>query len=126
MHRLNQLITIGVLGGMLLAFAVVAASAEECQVNPNTATAEELEYLPGVGPAKAEAVVRAREEGWKLERPGDISQVHGFGEKTAAKLEKYLTADGETTCTGPASGKSSGKKKYGAPPKEEDNEGERK
>jgi competence protein ComEA len=54
-------------------------------VNINTATAEELDALPGVGPATAAAIVREREQHGPFRSPADLDRVRGIG---PAKLEQ--------------------------------------
>ncbi len=56
----------------------------------NTATAEELETLPGIGPAKAERIVTWRSRHGPFRRVADLRKVKGFGYKTFKKLEPYL------------------------------------
>jgi competence protein ComEA len=52
----------------------------------NRATTDELETLPGIGPAKAAAIVRHREEHGPFRQPGDLRAVSGIGEKTFQNL----------------------------------------
>lgn len=65
-------------------------------VNINTATAEQLSLLPGVGPTRARAIVAARQE-----RPfrsvRELQRVRGIGWATVQRLRPYLTVSGETT-----------------------------
>jgi competence protein ComEA len=60
-------------------------------VNLNTATVEQLETLPGVGPAIAAAIVeqRTRVGGFKTVR--DLLDVRGIGESRLAQLEPLVT-----------------------------------
>ena len=65
-------------------------------ININTATAAELDLLPGVGPSIAAKVLAYRES----RSFGDIThllRVKGIGRKTFKKLKPFLTIDGETT-----------------------------
>ena len=66
-------------------------------VNLNTATEEQLQMLPGIGPAKAERVVAYRTQRGKFQRVQDLRRVKGFGYKTLKKLEPHLTVSGPTT-----------------------------
>lgn len=60
------------------------------QVAINTATEEELMQLPGIGLAKAKAIIAYREEHGPFQRPEDLLNVAGIGEKTLEKLKPYL------------------------------------
>ncbi|SIT82556.1 helix-hairpin-helix domain-containing protein [Edaphobacillus lindanitolerans] len=62
------------------------------RVNLNTADAAELMTLPGIGPAKAEAIIAHREQSGPFGSPEDLMDVSGIGEKTFARLEELITA----------------------------------
>jgi len=53
---------------------------KEC-LNINTATAEELEKLPGIGKVMAERIVSYRQKQGPYARPEDIIIIDGIGEK---------------------------------------------
>jgi competence protein ComEA len=61
------------------------------RVDLNRATAAELEALPGIGPSKAAAIVRHREEHGPFQVPGDLREVTGIGEKTFQGLADLVT-----------------------------------
>ncbi|MAE34986.1 MAG: competence protein ComEA [Oceanospirillaceae bacterium] len=63
-----------------LAFSQVYAEEPGGPVNINTASAEELSELKGVGKAKAEAIVAHRKEHGQFDKVEDITQVKGIGE----------------------------------------------
>lgn len=60
-------------------------------VNINSASSEELQSLPGIGPAKAEAIIIYREEQGNFEKPEDLMNVSGIGEKSFEKIKKHVT-----------------------------------
>lgn len=62
------------------------------RIDPNTATAAELAVLPGIGPSKADAIIRYR-QGVPAPAFGsamDLTNVRGIGQITAEKLAPYL------------------------------------
>ena len=52
----------------------------------NRASQDELETLPGIGPAKASAIVEHREANGPFADPGDLRDVPGIGEATFQQL----------------------------------------
>ncbi|NLZ38471.1 MAG: ComEA family DNA-binding protein, partial [Firmicutes bacterium] len=59
--------------------------------NINTATAGEFEALPGIGPAKAAAIISYREENGPFQSVDDLTCVPGIGPATLSALKDYLT-----------------------------------
>ena len=57
----------------------------------NKADSTELETLPGVGPAKAKAIIDYREKNGSFQQIEDIQKISGFGAKTFEKLEELIT-----------------------------------
>ncbi len=87
---------------VLLALVAFAASAQDAPppagvVNINTATAEQIAYLPGIGPKTAERIVAFREEKGGFKKPTDLMQVKGIGDKTFERLSPYISTEGKTT-----------------------------
>ncbi len=68
-------------------------------VNVNTATAEELELLPGVGPARSRAIIDFRKENGSFKQAGDLVQVSGIGEKAFERMRPHVRVSGKTTAT---------------------------
>ena len=66
-------------------------------VNVNSATAEELALMPGVGPTKAQAIIRYRTEHGAFKRVEDLAAVKGIGEKGLEKLRPHVALEGKTT-----------------------------
>lgn len=60
------------------------------RVNLNTATVEQLEALPGVGPATAQAIVDHRARHGPFRSVRDLLDVRGIGEAKFAALEKMV------------------------------------
>lgn len=65
-------------------------------VNINTATAEQLESLPEIGPGKAKAIIEYRKSNGGFKTLEDIKNVKGIGDKTFDKLKSQLALSGET------------------------------
>lgn len=63
---------------------------EDKRVNLNTATLEELDALPGVGPSTAKNIIAYREAHGGFAAPEEIMNVKRIGEKTFQKLEEYI------------------------------------
>jgi len=76
-----------ILSMVLLMFMVSAAWAK---VNINTASVAELEGLPGIGPSKAEAIVKHRDDNGKFQKVGDIVLVKGIGDKLFKKISSEI------------------------------------
>ena len=68
-------------------------------VNLNTATAEQLQLLPRVGPSLAGRIVEFREANGAFASVDELVAVRGIGEKALATLKPYLTVKGPTTLT---------------------------
>lgn len=59
-------------------------------ININTATAEELDSLPGIGPSTAAAIVEDRERNGPFTSPEDLMRVSGIGEGKFSKLKDQI------------------------------------
>ena len=81
----------------LLAGHALAAGNLTGVVNVNSATAEELALLPGVGPAKAQAILEHRKAHGAFKRIEDLSEVKGIGDKALERMRPHITLDGKTT-----------------------------
>ncbi|MGH9135908.1 MAG: ComEA family DNA-binding protein [Acidimicrobiales bacterium] len=57
----------------------------------NTATAEQLEALPGIGPAIAEAIIEHRDRNGPFASVDDLLDVRGIGESRLADLRELVT-----------------------------------
>ena len=73
----------------LLSYAVTALAL--AAVNINTATVEELKALPGIGPAKGQAIVDYRKENGHFKSVEDLKKVKGIGEGIFGKLKDEAT-----------------------------------
>lgn len=88
---------------VLLSSALVAATQAQAAprltgvVNVNTASVEELELLPGVGEARARAMVALRKERGGFKSIDELKDVKGIGDAGLARLRPYVRIDGKTT-----------------------------
>jgi competence protein ComEA len=64
------------------------ASADK--VNINSATAEQLQNLPGVGPVTAKAIIEYRTKVGKFNRIEEIINVKGVGEKKFQRIKDRI------------------------------------
>lgn len=79
------------LGMMLGVVSMTDAMAQEiAPININTANAELLAELPGIGAAKAQAIVDEREANGPYESAEALSRVSGIGENTVANLGNQI------------------------------------
>lgn len=60
-------------------------------INLNTATAEELDTLPGIGPARAQAIINYREEQGEFYTIEQVMEVDGIGEGIFEQIREFIT-----------------------------------
>jgi competence ComEA-like helix-hairpin-helix protein len=60
-------------------------------VNINTATSEELQQVPGIGPSTAEKILQMRKSYGPFKSVDDLLAIRGLGAKRLEKMRKYLT-----------------------------------
>ncbi len=60
------------------------------RLDPNRASAAELDRLPGVGTSLADALVRSREADGPFRAPEDLLRVRGIGPSLLGKIRPYL------------------------------------
>lgn len=100
MGRLNSWVAFA----LALAFCLLPFEAEAKKgggrelvgaVNLNTATAQELCLLPGVGPKTAERIIEERKKR-PFKRPEEVIRVKGIGRKFVRKHKERLRVEGRT------------------------------
>lgn len=82
--------------GLPLACASPAAAGRKkhppaTPINLNTATASQLEELPGVGPVTAKAILDFRAKSGPFHRAQDLLSIHGISRSKFEKLRPYVT-----------------------------------
>jgi len=63
------------------------------KININTATVEELDSLPGIGPAIAAKIVAYREQNGKFKSIEDIMNVSGIGQSKFNNIKDFITVN---------------------------------
>lgn len=66
-------------------------------VDLNTADAEELDTLPGIGPVLAERIIAWRQANGPFTAVEQLLEVSGIGEATLAELREFVTVGGQQT-----------------------------
>ena len=69
----------------------VSATVTGGRVSLSSATAEQLDELPGIGPVTAEAIIAYRTARGGFQRVEDLLDVQGIGEKTLADLKDLVS-----------------------------------
>lgn len=82
---------------MVVLFVVGHAIAAQAKKHPpstpidlNSATVEELQQLPGIGPSTAQAIVQFREKSGPFKRPEDLLAIHGISKAKFEKQRPYI------------------------------------
>ena len=60
-------------------------------ININTATAQQLEALPGIGPTYAQRIIDYRNAHGPYTSPSQLLNISGIGEKRLAAIWDYIT-----------------------------------
>lgn len=71
--------------------SIIPSSNNENKVNINTASINELDTLSGIGPSKAEAIIKYREENGTFKSIEEIKNVTGIGEALFEKFKENIT-----------------------------------
>lgn len=71
--------------------SIISSSNNENKVNINTASINELDTLSGIGPSKAEAIIKYREENGTFKSIEEIKNVTGIGEALFEKFKENIT-----------------------------------
>jgi len=99
--QLSMRVVRAVVPALAVALGVAVAGAAEPRklqgvVNVNTASVEELQLLPGVGEARARAIVELRKQRGGLKSLDDLRDVKGIGEASLERLRPHVAFDGKT------------------------------
>ena len=89
----NRLIAALLLVFTLTATRVAAAAEERQKTNLNTASAQELTNLRGIGPKMAEAIIAYRESHGPFKSVEELVEVKGIGEKLMTSLRDQVSVN---------------------------------
>jgi len=81
---------LGLALGPVSALAQKSGPVSTEKINLNSATAEQLQSLPGIGPAIAKNIVEHRAKIGKFNRIEEVINVKGVGEKKFEKIKDRL------------------------------------
>jgi competence protein ComEA len=93
-------------------FALVAllfSAAAAAAIDVNTATHAELVALPGIGPAKAQAIVDYRSQHGPFKSVDEVRKVKGIGDKLFQQIKPELTIGSASKSVAQASVKTDAK-----------------
>jgi competence protein ComEA len=100
MRRLSLIL--GIVFAALIAAAPVASVQEKAEkpkpaasaaapINLNTATAAQLDTLPGIGARTAQLIVEHRQKNGNFKKVEELMNIKGIGEKTFLKIKPMVT-----------------------------------
>nr|WP_298522931.1 ComEA family DNA-binding protein [uncultured Halomonas sp.] len=79
-----------ILLSLSLGIASSALAQETQTIDINSADAEMLTQLPGIGEAKAQAIIEDRETNGPFSSAEDLSRVNGIGDATVESLRNQI------------------------------------
>ena len=96
-RRLLGLLGLALIGPFVLSQLATGAVETVGVVNVNTASQEELQLLPGVGPVRARAILAERKKRGGFKRIEELAQVKGLGDSMLSRLRPHVVLSGLTT-----------------------------
>ena len=81
----------GMAGGMAAGASTAAPDPAAALVNINTATSEQLDTLPGVGPVTAQKILDWRGAHGAFSSVDELLEIDGIGDKTLAEIAPHVT-----------------------------------
>lgn len=93
-RALSTLIVFALIAGFA---GIAAAGTDAGVVNLNSATADQLQLLPRVGPALAGRILEFRQANGPFHSVDELVAVKGIGDASMETLRPYVTIEGDTT-----------------------------
>lgn len=99
-ERVSALTRRGVASALLVLLGLALAGAPPAHakkkppaapININTANEEQLQQVPGIGPATAKKIAQMRKSYGPFKSVDDLLAIKGMGPKRLEKMRKYLT-----------------------------------
>jgi len=99
MYKINKKINLILILGVIFigSFFVANNVLAEEKININTASLEELDSLPGIGPSKAQAIIDYRTINGSFVVIEDIMNVSGIGEATFNNIKDLITVSDDNS-----------------------------
>lgn len=96
---LARAVLVGLASLLLAGQVVMGAEGPALQgvVNVNTANLDELQLLPGVGEARAAAIISTRKTRGGFKSVGELVEVKGIGDALLENLRPFVRLSGKTT-----------------------------
>lgn len=98
-RRIGRLAAVGLLCGLTLVPIGASGWAAAGAIDLNTATVAELTELPGIGPAKAKAIIAHREQK-PFAKAEDLRDVKGIGDALYERVKDQVTVSAPKAPTG--------------------------
>ena len=95
---------------LTLFFIFFLTASAAAVININTAGVDELTGLAGIGPVKAESIIKYRKEKGPFQKVEELKNVYGIGEKLVARIKGDITV-GEDSSAAEAKGAATAVKK---------------
>jgi competence protein ComEA len=91
MQNSNRIVAAAVVVLMSLVIVSAVVAGEVVKININTATAEQLTDLQGIGASHAAGIIAYRQKNGPFQKPEDLMNVPRIGQKTFAKNKALIT-----------------------------------